>query len=137
LGKTAVTVDSEKDHVGTDVPQPVLALETLAAWPMGLPGDLVADLYGTDHLAYSDNFAAKLVPHYLGKILHRPRSPAVPSVNMSIGAAYCCGFYFYQHIPRPRRRNQVFFKNGSRAGFFLYNGLHGFRYVAPGPTHPA
>jgi hypothetical protein len=94
---------------------------------MGLPGNLVADLYGIDHLADSDNFAAKLVPHYLGEMLHHPRSPAVPSVNMGIGTAYCCGFDFYQDIPRTWRRDRVFLKNSPGSGFFLDNGLHGFR----------
>src|SRR5205807_91361 len=82
----AVCIDTNDLYVLTDVGLAGAALQALAAGHMHLSGNEVSFFHTGDLIAEGDHFAAELMPGNQRR-MNAILSPAIPVVDMEIGAA--------------------------------------------------
>ena len=106
------------------------ALKTLAASDVHFGGDEIAFLDAGDLIAERDHFAAEFVPGNQRR-MNASLGPAVPFIDMEIGAADGGDFDLDEHFAAAESGNLNFADLRARRGFRLDHREHGSRH-APG-----
>ncbi len=115
-------------HILADMRFAGAALQTLAAGHMHLGRNEIAFLDAGDFIPEGCHFAAKLMAGNQRGVDPVLR-PAVPLINMKIGAADGRNFDLDQDIGPAKRRNLDLADFRSRRGFRLHDREHGFLHV--------
>src|SRR5205085_5094861 len=97
LGESAVSIDADDFHVLADVGFAGAALQAFAAGDVHLGGNEIAFFHARDFIAVGNDFAAELVPGNERR-MNAPLGPAIPLVDVEVGAADGSDFHFDQNI---------------------------------------
>ncbi len=127
LGERAVGVHANDFHVLADVGFAGAALQALAAGHVHLGGNEVAFLHAGDFIAERGHFAAELVPGNQRR-MNPVLRPAVPVVNVQVGAANGRDFHLHQHVGAPESWNLDLANLRARGRFRLHDRQHCCRH---------
>src|SRR5438477_3645208 len=97
LGESAVGIDADDFYVLADVGFAGAALQAFTAGDVHLGGNEIAFLHAGDFVAVGNHFAAELVAGDQRR-MNAPLRPAIPFVDVEVGAADGGDFYFDQNI---------------------------------------
>ena len=123
LGEGAVGVDADDLHVLADVRFAGAALQALAAGHVHLGGNEVAFLHAGDFIAERRHLAAELMPGNQRR-MNAVLRPAVPVVNVQVGAADRRDLHLDQHVGAPEGGNLYFANLRARRRFRLHHRQH-------------
>jgi hypothetical protein len=124
LGEGAIRVDADNFHVLADMGFAGSALQALAAGHVHFGGDEIAFLDAGDFIAEGDHLAAEFVSGD-ERWMDASLGPAVPFINVEIGAADGCHFNFDQNVVTAVGGNFDLTDFRARRGFRLDHGEHG------------
>ena len=123
LGEGAVGIDADDFHVLADVRFAGAALQALAASHVHLGGDKVAFFHAGDFIAESRDFAAEFVAGNQRRV-NAVLRPAIPVVDVQVGAADGRDFHFDQDVVASEGGNLYFADLRARRGFRLDHRQH-------------
>jgi len=124
LGERSVAVDADDFHVLADVGFAGAALQTLAAGHMHFGGHEIAFLDAGDFIAERDHLPAEFVSGDQRR-MNASLSPAVPFIDVEIGAADGCDFDLDEDFGASVAGNFDFANFRARRGFRLDHCEHG------------
>src|SRR5208283_3244516 len=124
FGESSIGVYADNLYILADVGFAGSALQTLAAGDVHFGGDKIAFLNAGDFIAEGDDLAAEFVSGDEGR-MDAALGPAVPFVNVEIGAAYRGDFDFDQDLGASVGGDLNFTDFRARSGFWLDHGEHG------------
>ena len=125
FGEGAVGVDADDLHVLADVRFAGAALQALAAGHVHLGGNEVAFLHAGDFVAERRHFSAEFVPGNERR-MNAVLRPAVPVVDVQVGAADGRDLHLDQHVVAAEGGNLYFANLRSRRGLRLDHRQHCF-----------
>src|SRR6266851_8347312 len=123
LRKCSVRIHTDDLYVLADVGFAGAALQALAAGHVHLRGNEVTLLHAGDFISAINHFATELVPRNQRR-MDASLSPAVPFIDMQIGAADRSDFDFYQDVSAAELRDLYFANFRSRGGTGFHDSLH-------------
>src|SRR5580704_1838856 len=127
FGESAVGIDANDFHVLADVSFAGAALQTFAAGDVHFRGNEVAFLHAGDFVAEGHHFAAEFVSGNQRRVNASLR-PAVPLIDMKIGAADGGDFDFDQDIGTSEGGDFDLADVGARSRLGFHYCQHGFKH---------
>src|SRR5579864_5472845 len=130
FGECAIKIHADDFHVLTNVGLARSALQALAAGHVHFGGDKVACLDARDFVAVSNHFATELVPGNERR-MDATLCPAVPLVDVQVGAADGGDFDFHQDLGATVARNLDFSNIRTGCGLRFHHRQHGIGHQLP------
>src|SRR5260370_11800296 len=132
LRKCSVRIHTDDLYVLADVGFAGAALQALAAGHVHLRGNEVTLLHAGDFISAINHFATELMPRNQRR-MDASLSPAVPFIDMQIGAADRSDFDFYQYVSAAQLRALYLANFSCRAGTWISAQRH-LLWPPPSPS---
>src|SRR6185437_11512751 len=124
LGEAPGSVHAEDAHRLADVRLAAAALEAMAAVHVHVGGDILTGLEALDLAAHAFDVSAELMAERQRRV-DAPLSPAVPFIDVEVGAADGGGVHPHQHVTRADFGHGNSLQLGAGGGAGFDKGTHG------------